>query len=559
MAPSRRKRCNVYWAFTLIELITSMAIMSVLMVAMGSAVLLASKAIPNRQSQPDTLIESGQVLRRICEELRTAIYVNTSSNNTVAFTVADRASDGVPEVISYSWSGTAGDPLTRQANGGTAVTVLDDVQQFDLSYEVKGVSEEYPGVLIESAEQVLSSYDPAVAGADFDTTTSNWVGQYFQPTLPADAISWKITRVLVMTKKDGGANGVVQLQLRQPDGSNLPSTTELKTNDIWENWLTTSYAWYDNAIELSNLTPGQGLCLALKRTEGSDTVGVYNYESNGGSGYVETLDGGGTWSGVANQSLLYYVYGTYSTAPPSKTVTREHLTGVRMTLQAGDHLNSEVETAVRTLNAPQVVSAYWELDFNADPRIVDTNADGTGDWIKWTGSNGVLDPADLIDGVWHSPSATGFNYTTLTTIPDNDFTELITVDARYRATSVGGGWGASFEIHADRSGSQCAVLYAVLSKPDATTQELKIGNRLPSGDGWENWLAILSVPDDFVDVKLIIDPTDDTIAVFVNGVHQGTYTYTEWRNDNDAGGYIYSYDCSVEFDSVRIRVGGSSP
>ena len=132
-----------------------------------------------------------------------------------------------------------------------------------------------------------------------------------------------------------------------------------------------------------------------------------------------------------------------------------------------------------------------------------------------------------------------------------------TVEARYRATSVGG-WGATLEINADRSGNQCAPLYAILNKPDATTQELKIGNRLPSGS-WENWLAVLSVPDDFVNVRLVIDPTDDTIAAFVNGVHMGTYTYTWGLNDNGAEGFIYSEGCSGEFDYVRIRVGGSSP
>ena len=29
-----------------------------------------------------------------------------------------------------------------------------------------------------------------------------------------------------------------------------------------------------------------------------------------------------------------------------------------------------------------------------------TDADGTADWVDWSGSNGVLNPADLINGVW---------------------------------------------------------------------------------------------------------------------------------------------------------------
>ena len=78
------------------------------------------------------------------------------------------------------------------------------------------------------------------------------------------------------------------VQLRQPDANNLPSTTVLKETDIWKNWLTFGYAWFDNAIDLPDLTPRQGLCLVLKHKSGSGTVGVFNNDNVGGSGFVET-------------------------------------------------------------------------------------------------------------------------------------------------------------------------------------------------------------------------------------------------------------------------------
>jgi hypothetical protein len=344
------------------------------------------------------------------------------------------------------------------------------------------------------------------------------------------------------------------VQLREPDAGNLPSATVLKEVSLWENWLTTSDAWYDNAIDLSNLTPGQGLCLVINRVWGNGIVGRFQYDSAGGSGRYETADTGGTWSSVSNQTLLHYAYGTYSTSGLPKTVTRQHITAVRMALHAGDDANSQVGTSVQTYNTPEALSAYWELDFNADPRIVDSNADGAGDWVEWATSSGVFNPADLVNGVWNSPNAGFPNYTAPNTVPDNDFTELTTVDARYRATSVGG-WGATIYVNADRSGNQCAPLVAVLQKPDAASQELKVGNMLPGGS-WD-WFATLSVPDDFVNVRLIINPANDTLAVFVDGVHRGTYIYSVGRNDNDAMAWVYSDGCSGAFDYVRIRVGGN--
>jgi hypothetical protein len=55
--------------------------------------------------------------------------------------VADRNNDAVDETIRYEWSGTPGASLTRKYNVAAAVTVLSDVNEFGLSYEVMVVTE----------------------------------------------------------------------------------------------------------------------------------------------------------------------------------------------------------------------------------------------------------------------------------------------------------------------------------------------------------------------------------------------------------------------------------
>ena len=64
--------------------------------------------------------------RWICE-LNYALSFTERPVNVVEFTVADRDGDESPEFIRYAWSGTPGDPLTRQYNGGTIAELVRDV------------------------------------------------------------------------------------------------------------------------------------------------------------------------------------------------------------------------------------------------------------------------------------------------------------------------------------------------------------------------------------------------------------------------------------------------
>jgi len=128
--------------FTLAELVVSMVVMSILMVGLGSAILIASHALPDGERPATRIVQSASVAGQIVEELRSAIWIREHTATSVEFAVPDRDGDGNAERIRYAWSGTSGDPLTRQYNGGKVVDVLDDVNVFDLGYDLKAVTEE---------------------------------------------------------------------------------------------------------------------------------------------------------------------------------------------------------------------------------------------------------------------------------------------------------------------------------------------------------------------------------------------------------------------------------
>ncbi len=122
-----RHRCG----FSLIELVTSLAIISILLVSMGSAMVVATRGLPDPSSPFAKKMDATQVAGQLTTEVAYATALTVASPTAIEFTV-DR--NGTPITISYSWSGTPGDPLVRRYDAGTPVNVINSVQQFNLDY-----------------------------------------------------------------------------------------------------------------------------------------------------------------------------------------------------------------------------------------------------------------------------------------------------------------------------------------------------------------------------------------------------------------------------------------
>lgn len=134
-SPARKRR-----AVTLIELLVSMTVMSVLMTGLASALVIASRALPSDQSPVSLTLDAQYASEQIAGELFCAQSFSEETPTAVTFTVADRDADTVAETIRYAWSGIAGDPLTRQYNGGAIVNVIENAYEFNLTYEVATIS-----------------------------------------------------------------------------------------------------------------------------------------------------------------------------------------------------------------------------------------------------------------------------------------------------------------------------------------------------------------------------------------------------------------------------------
>lgn len=330
-----------------------MGIMAVLMVAIGSAMLLAARAIPDAHSATGAIVESGTALEQIMTEVQYAITVENSSATMIEFTVADRDANGVDELIRYEWSGVAGAPLTRKYNGGTAVPVLADVHEFALSYDMEEMDPGNPQDN-ESGEMVLASFEAQNHTQDLPITSSEWYGQYFYPALPADAVSWKVTRVRLYGRTDGASTGESLVQLQLPTAGRLPSGTVLEAKTLMEASFLEGFTEQEfEFLTVTGLLPTQGLCLVIKWVYDPIACQLRGYHegaSTTDSFLVKTTDGGATWSAPAGYGLRYVVYGTVTTvgAPPVQSACCLHRVNIR--LRAGTDSRATLQCGVRTLN-----------------------------------------------------------------------------------------------------------------------------------------------------------------------------------------------------------------
>lgn len=165
-------------------------------------------------------------------------------------------------------------------------------------------------VLVEGSEVELASYDPSSPNeSDFDVRANHFVGQIFQPTLPADAVSWSVTRVMFQARYDGATDGIASIQLRPLDTSGDPSGAIIEQTPMPENSLSSNYTWQTfNYSVASGLTPSIGLAIVVAVQQDDNRVCNILYDDDGGNGYVETANSGANWQSWSI-GIPHYVYG----------------------------------------------------------------------------------------------------------------------------------------------------------------------------------------------------------------------------------------------------------
>ena len=337
--------------FTLVEMAVTVAVVSILTVAIASAILIATHALPDAGHAMPPGVDVALAADQMAGELYSATSLTQYSPTMIEFTVNRGGAD---HTIRYEWSGTPGDPLTRQYDGGPADIVVEEVQEFNLSYSTK-VDPDEPVPVIEGGEIELSSHVATNGGSTFSISNSDWIGQYFSPaSLPPETVTWSVTRVLFEAQSSGQPRGFTRVQLCKATAGNLPAGSPLEEHTMSEADLGVEYAWREFQFSnVSGLSPGAGLCLVLEWGKDPHSANV-RFDNAGGSGLLITTSRGSSWSHDSGRSLNYYVYGRVTTPDPNPPPPTGRLVSVEITLGTGEQPASRVLTSALTLNQPEL-------------------------------------------------------------------------------------------------------------------------------------------------------------------------------------------------------------
>jgi Tfp pilus assembly protein PilW len=126
--------------FTLIEAVLGTAIAVIILAGIVGVMFIAYQGLSSGADKADRMSRQSRAIQMITLDLSLATALSEQSAEAVTLVVPDRNGDGQPETIRYYWSGTPGDPLTRQVNGSPAAVIAEDVTLFSLTYLLRAVS-----------------------------------------------------------------------------------------------------------------------------------------------------------------------------------------------------------------------------------------------------------------------------------------------------------------------------------------------------------------------------------------------------------------------------------
>ena len=348
-------------AATLVELTASMAIVSVLLLAIGAAMVLATKAIPKSDSHNTIIAESLRVANDLTNDLRYAVTFNERSSNAIEFAIPDRDGDTVPDIIRYEWSNVPGDPLTYSYNNSLPVVIHDNIQLLEFTYTTKTVTDQtQQPPLVESAETLWLQQDDTNSGIKTtkNIRNSQEAAQYFLPSLPPDAVSWSITRAQFMADPQNPINGVFTVEIKSAQTTGEPSTGNIESITVQESSLIPSQ-WHNITFNnVNELDPTSGYFMAFMYTSGTTTVAKLTIGDNSTASpdtkyYDNTTSG---WVLDTTKDIWLWVWGTVTTPDPNWTPpTITILKNVNINLQAGSDPLTRVDTSAQIINQPQIV------------------------------------------------------------------------------------------------------------------------------------------------------------------------------------------------------------
>ena len=527
--------------FSLVELVVSLGVLGLLMVAMASSLALASRALPTADGAPAATVATARALQQLQEDLAMAVDLPIRQSQRVTMNLPDRDGDGLPEVITYKWTGVAGSALTRKINGGEAAVVLDRVDDFTLTYVAETRAETLPGPETEQPEQLFASYTGASSLKDFSVDYENWIGYRLTPSLPASASSWRLTRTLVVASPRGSTDGITAFDLSHWTGS-APTAEPVDSSTFAESAIPGDNQWIEVPFTgNARFAAGETAAITLRHVGEGNHSGNFKFDesASGSANAHETSDAGGSWTAyTSGTSMQHYTYGRYAVTGADWTFTHRHVKQVKIKLTATSAPGVSQQSLVRLHNRPAMTAAAWRTDLGADPTGVDLNHDGANDWID---AGGAFGSGRLADGEWllqAGPVASPSSYI---------FLNPSVLDA-WLSDGEADGLSGGVEWRINRQAGGCSALRVTVGLSGNTQTVSVLASR--SDGSWQVWSTRTRPADAVVHVRLLASPNTGRVAVQLDGETLGTIALTV---RSDGGGPSVGFTADGGSSGVRLH------
>lgn len=352
-------------AFSLLELVVALGSMSIVMVAIGSIVVLALRAVPADDRPSEAFQSSSEAFDTLTRELAFCTALTRIDSNLVRFTGPDVTSDGVSDQVTYEWSGTTGDPLLRTVNAGTAHVVATGITSFALAYDVIEDSETRGGMPeVSSPARILDSTPATTTPTSVSVSTLR--AAEVRPALPADAIAWGVTAVTLKLTPASGMRAsdtlTISVSLMDPatgKPSGFPITTHtINGNDInAANISNATSLWYtadiDDVMGVPTTRSLMIICSGgLMRTAARIEAGPTPANAGALNHLFASSDVGMSWTEVTGSALAIRVDGVIERSPAVVTTIRR-VRAVDVTLATQDAYAASLNSRVHLLTRPE--------------------------------------------------------------------------------------------------------------------------------------------------------------------------------------------------------------
>jgi prepilin-type N-terminal cleavage/methylation domain-containing protein len=346
-------------AFTLLEVVISVAILSIIGVSLMSVMTLTARAVPAQEDPDVALAASQQMVTDLANDIASATAITLSGSKTIRLRVADRTGDSIDEEIVYSWSGNDGDSLRWRYNGSAWMNLAESIKQFDIQLDNREATRQVPGPDVWGSEVLLAGSLGAMDSQN-EILGGNGVSQYFEPLLPENANGWTITRVELSIRRRSGATQppVFTVSAMKRLANGWPDFTAIQTATVNATTISSSSTFQTISVPFAGAPTyavGIGMSIVLSPSGSTNSsnageVGMQTFSAAPNS-YCATTDNFLLWDIEPEESIGYRAYGKIR-VPSTQPQTYLRNTAVTITFQQGGA--APVTVSARSLNHPEV-------------------------------------------------------------------------------------------------------------------------------------------------------------------------------------------------------------